>query len=321
MTPIRLPKRPPIRTPRLASLALAALSLAIALCACAEEASAAPAAAYPQQPIGYTIPPSSPPDSPASATAPRPPEPMPTAPPPGQEIAIGEDDPNPPPAQPDQYEDTDPSALTDFHAALDPYGNWVDDPTYGTVWVPEASAVGPDFTPYVSAGHWSYDDDYTWVSDYGWGWAPFHYGRWVWAAGPGWEWVPGRAYAGAWVSWRYGWGDWPYVGWAPLGPTWGWRGGCAVGLGFVPRAPYAFVRTGDLSPARWRSGRPRRASGRHCGAYGDIHTGIAERERASRRHADRRRPGSLDAQHFTGPNPPRCGRQSGRRAGARVRAA
>jgi hypothetical protein len=144
------------------------------------------------------------------------------------------------------YDDTDPSALTDFRATLDPYGTWREDPTYGTVWVPSAEAVGPGFTPYTTAGHWVYDDDYVWVSDYSWGWAPFHYGRWVWVDGYGWEWIPGRVYSGAWVSWRYGWGDWAYVGWAPLGPTWCWRGGYAVGIGFVPRAPYAFVGTGEL---------------------------------------------------------------------------
>ena len=36
----------------------------------------------------------------------------------------------------DDYTDTDPSALTDFHQTLDSHGTWVDDPTYGTVWVP-----------------------------------------------------------------------------------------------------------------------------------------------------------------------------------------
>jgi hypothetical protein len=144
------------------------------------------------------------------------------------------------------YADTDPSALTDFHGALDPYGTWVDDSTYGTVWVPSASAVGSDFSPYVSAGHWAYDDDYTWVSDYSWGWAPFHYGRWTYMTGTGWGWIPGRTYAGAWVSWRTGYDDWGYVGWAPLPPTYYWRGGYAYGLGVVPYAPYAFCASGEL---------------------------------------------------------------------------
>jgi hypothetical protein len=152
----------------------------------------------------------------------------------------------PPSAAQGGYADTDPSALTDFRSTLDPYGTWTEDSTYGTVWVPSPSVVGPEFTPYVSAGHWVYDDDYTWVSDYDWGWAPFHYGRWVYGDAMGWEWIPGRDYAGAWVSWRYGLDDWAYVGWAPLAPTWCWRRGAAVGIGFVPRAPYTFVGTGEL---------------------------------------------------------------------------
>jgi len=155
---------------------------------------------------------------------------------------LGPSDPNAPIG--DQYADTDPSALTDFHAALDPYGAWVDDATYGTMWQPSNEAVGNDFAPYETAGHWSYGDDYVWVSDYSWGWAPFHYGRWVYATN-GWGWIPGRQYAGAWTSWRTV-ASAGYVGWAPLPPTWYWRGGYAVGLGVVPPAPYGFCRTGDL---------------------------------------------------------------------------
>ena len=276
-------------TPKSVALALVTVSLPLVLCSvagCAQDEYETREAAFPQ-PIGYTPPPSAPPQaygtSPALAqpsqyasNAPAAPtqgvvDPSspPVAPPPlGQDaaevvpgaadgppaadgmvtpneggVAGGYDGQEPP--QP-EYNDADPSALTDFRSALDPYGTWTEDPTYGTVWVPSPSAVGEDFTPYVSAGHWVYDDDYTWVSDYGWGWAPFHYGRWAWDQGLGWEWIPGRRYAGAWVSWRYGRGDWGYVGWAPLGPTWCWRHGSAVGLGFVPRMPYAFVGTGEL---------------------------------------------------------------------------
>ena len=47
----------------------------------------------------------------------------------------------------DEYADTDPSALSDFHGTLDAHGTWVDDPTYGTVWVPNANEVGADFAP------------------------------------------------------------------------------------------------------------------------------------------------------------------------------
>jgi hypothetical protein len=170
----------------------------------------------------------------------------------GDEIAIGADGDAPAPGgaatagEGVGYSDTDPAALTDFHTALDPYGNWAEDSSYGTVWVPSQSVVGSDFSPYVSAGHWVYDTDYTWVSDYGWGWAPFHYGRWVWIGGRGWSWVPGRVYSGAWVSWRTGYDNWGYVGWAPLPPTWCWRGGIAVGIGVVPPAPYVFVGSGHV---------------------------------------------------------------------------
>jgi hypothetical protein len=148
--------------------------------------------------------------------------------------------------QGDSYADTDPGALTDFRPALDPHGAWVDDPTYGTVWVPNSDEVGTDFRPYVSAGHWAYDDDYVWVSDYEWGWAAFHYGRWVWTTGRGWAWIAGREYAGAWVGWRIGDGDYAYIGWAPLAPVWGWRDGVAGALGFASREPYVFCPSREV---------------------------------------------------------------------------
>jgi hypothetical protein len=153
----------------------------------------------------------------------------------------------------DAYADTDPSALTDFAPTLDPHGTWVDDPMYGTIWTPSLDEVGADFAPYASAGHWSYDDGEVWVSDYTWGWAAFHYGRWVWLRDRGWSWVPGRLYADAWVVWRIGDDGSGYVGWAPMAPTWGWRGGVAGLLGFVAFEPFVFcpsrtVFAADLGP-------------------------------------------------------------------------
>jgi hypothetical protein len=146
----------------------------------------------------------------------------------------------------DSYDDQDPSSLTDFHPTLDSHGQWVDDPTYGTVWVPNQAEVGPDFTPYSTAGHWAVDDSnqYVWVSDYDWGWAPFHYGRWV-STDTGWAWVPGREYAPAWVSWGaddgYG-----HVGWYPMGPTYVWRGGVAVNYTYNVGPRWNYVGRGDL---------------------------------------------------------------------------
>lgn len=138
--------------------------------------------------------------------------------------------------------DTDPSALTTFRPALDPYGAWVTDSRYGTVWVPNRDVVGADFAPYVSRGHWALtaDNDWIWASDYPFGWAVFHYGRWVWLPGNGWAWVPGRTYANAWVVWRVPTAGYAYVGWAPMPPTWGWWNGYAVGVWYSPPLPYVF---------------------------------------------------------------------------------
>jgi hypothetical protein len=170
----------------------------------------------------------------------QPPAALPAAPDPAPEEQVA---PAPQPADGDasgDYADTDPSALTDFREPLAPYGDWTQDPTYGTIWVPDSAQVGADFAPYQTAGNWALADsgDWMWQSNYAWGYIPFHYGRWVWT-GASWGWIPGRRYAPAWVTWRVGEGG--YLGWAPLPPTWGWGGGMAFGLGRVPYAAYCFV--------------------------------------------------------------------------------
>lgn len=110
-----------------------------------------------------------------------------------------------------------------FYDRLRPYGSWVTVEEYGQVWVP--GGVGPDWRPYVD-GHWVYTEDgWLWISDYEWGWAPFHYGRWTRHARYRWVWIPGTVWAPAWVAWRHG--D-DVVGWAPLGPRARWQNG--VGL-------------------------------------------------------------------------------------------
>ncbi len=107
-----------------------------------------------------------------------------------------------------------------FHDNLAGYGRWVNHPSYGQVWVSNEAS----FVPYRTNGHWAYTDDgWTWVSDYEWGWAPFHYGRWDYdAAYGGYYWVPGYEWGPAWVSWRR---DNANYGWAPLRP------GISVGIG------------------------------------------------------------------------------------------
>lgn len=146
------------------------------------------------------------------------------------------------------YADADPSALTAYGDTLQGHGSWFDDDDYGTVWAPDAGEVGTDFVPYVSAGHWvyGYGDEYVWVSDFSWGWVTFHHGRWVLTAGHGWVWIPGRAYAGAWVVWRIGDDDYGYIGWAPSPPTWIWRAGVAVSVGFEPPVAYVFCRRSEV---------------------------------------------------------------------------
>jgi hypothetical protein len=105
-----------------------------------------------------------------------------------------------------------------FDETLAPYGDWVD-VNGERAWRPSASIVGEDFQPYATGGQWL-SSDYGWYfqSDYPWGWAPFHYGRWALDVNNGWVWLPGTVWAPAWVDWRSGGG---YIGWAPLPPI-GW---------------------------------------------------------------------------------------------------
>ncbi len=107
-------------------------------------------------------------------------------------------------------------SVDDFYDELAPYGEWVENDSYGLVWQPHRSVVGASFVPYSTSGHWQYTDSgWMFASEWKWGWAPFHYGRWYRDPYRGWCWVPGSVWAPAWVDWRFGGG---YVGWAPLPP-------------------------------------------------------------------------------------------------------
>lgn len=100
-----------------------------------------------------------------------------------------------------------------FYDDLSPYGNWMDYPGYGQVWHPR---LEDDFRPYASNGNWVYSNEgWAWESNYNWGWAPFHYGRWLYDDMYGWIWLPGYEWSPAWVTW--GSVD-DYYAWAPLMP-------------------------------------------------------------------------------------------------------
>jgi FecR protein len=114
------------------------------------------------------------------------------------------------------------------YEALDEYGAWRDDSTYGSVWMPSYVASG--WAPYQD-GRWVFVQPWgwTWVDNAPWGFAPFHYGRWVNVNGY-WAWAPGSylarpVYAPALVAFvgEPGWnasfsfGSTYAVGWFPLG--------------------------------------------------------------------------------------------------------
>ena len=66
-------------------------------------------------------------------------------------------------------------------------GTWAPSPQYGRIWYPPVEA---DWVPYRH-GHWGYVSPWgwTWIDDAPWGFAPFHYGRWV-QDGRRWGWIP-----------------------------------------------------------------------------------------------------------------------------------
>ncbi len=112
---------------------------------------------------------------------------------------------------------------------LDAYGNWSETPEFGAIWYPRA--VAADWAPYRN-GQWAWVAPWgwTWVGREPWGFAPFHYGRWVQHRGA-WGWVPGTriarpVYAPAMVAWigspgvslSLSIGSRPTVGWFPLAP-------------------------------------------------------------------------------------------------------
>jgi hypothetical protein len=122
---------------------------------------------------------------------------------------------------------------------LDDNGDWHPDAGYGNVWYPH---VSPGWAPYRE-GHWAWIDPWgwTWVDDEPWGYAPFHYGRWLSIRGR-WGWVPGPpevrpVYAPALVVFVGGGGGGfgGNVGWFPLGPREVYVPSYPVSRGYVNR--------------------------------------------------------------------------------------
>jgi hypothetical protein len=156
------------------------------------------------------------------------------------------------------------------YADLATYGTWQSYPDYGNVWFPTTVAAG--WAPY-SDGYWTTIPGFglTWVDRAPWGYAPFHYGRWV-HVGARWGWVPGTyvarpVWAPALVAWTGGGitiaigGGGPVYGWVPLGwrePYNPWWGGCRGGCWDRYNRPYRVdERYRDHAPppdryANWR---------------------------------------------------------------------
>ena len=120
-----------------------------------------------------------------------------------------------PPSEPG-YVGNPPPEVNYFYDDLSPYGAWVDLEGLGWCWQPRVVVVNHSWRPYCDGGHWVYTDaGWYWQSDYSWGWAPFHYGRWQMHPRCGWVWAPDTVWAPSWVVWRTS-GD--YCGWAPVPP-------------------------------------------------------------------------------------------------------
>ncbi len=128
-----------------------------------------------------------------------------------------------------------PAGVGVFYDALAPYGEWIIVEQYGRVWRPHPWIVGAHFEPYSTGGYWvNTEAGWSFRTQWSWGWAPFHYGRWYRDSAFGWVWVPDTTWGPAWVEWRFGGG---YVGWAPLPP----HGVAVVYRSYEP--PWVFVPT------------------------------------------------------------------------------
>ncbi len=164
-------------------------------------------------------------------------------------------------------------------AELASYGSFTQTQQYGQVWYP--NQVARDWAPYRD-GHWAYVQPWgwTWVDNARWGFAPFHYGRWVqvdnrwgWIAGGG-EYAGGEAgyqypvyspalvsfigvSAGVGIGFSIGAGEYAPA-WVPLGPR-------------EPYYPWYHVREDYFARMNQPYGVPRDVISRGANYYSNVH--------------------------------------------------
>jgi len=145
---------------------------------------------------------------------------------------------------------------------LQPYGQWKTLDDYGPVWFP--TSVSPEWAPY-RYGHWTSIAPWgwTWIDDQPWGFAPFHFGRWVYVDDR-WAWAPGDpvdhpVYAPALVAFLDATeivpsaeGADPPVGWFPLAPGDVYAPWFAAGPGYVERVNVHYPGRFREDPRHWR---------------------------------------------------------------------
>lgn len=136
---------------------------------------------------------------------------------------------------------------------------------------------------------------WTWVSDYPWGWAPFHYGRWDLDNSYGWFWVPGNEWGPSWVTWRSGNG---YYGWTPMRP--GMSTNPSYGNNYDDLDRWYFVREMDLGRSDMH---------RYYANRSDYHTIINNSTVINNTYVDR----SRNSTYITGPSRNDVQRVTGRK--------
>ncbi|MGJ9419144.1 DUF6600 domain-containing protein [Massilia sp. CMS3.1] len=142
---------------------------------------------------------------------------------------------------------------------LDRHGSWRDDSEYGALWLP---SVASTWVPYRD-GRWTWIAPWgwTWVDNAPWGYAPFHYGRWVHVHNR-WAWAPGR------LESRPVWAP-ALVGWVG-GAGWSIHAGSSLAQGWYPLSPYdRFVPGYRLSDTHLRrlNAHDGKRDGRRDGAH------------------------------------------------------